>query len=85
MIKSKPIGEIEDETLILADQSEKTIFQLRQSVKALLEPKMGQEQAVSKSGVGSGVEIRCRFIILARSETRCRFRCRNPVSGSEIR
>jgi ClpP class serine protease len=45
VIKSKPIGEIEDETLILADQSEKAIFQLRQSVKALLEPKMGQEQA----------------------------------------
>jgi ClpP class serine protease len=45
VIKSKPIEEIEDETLILADQSEKAIFQLRQSVKALLEPKMGQEQA----------------------------------------
>jgi ClpP class serine protease len=39
VIKRKPIAEVEDETLILADQGEKAIVQLRESVKELLEGK----------------------------------------------
>jgi ClpP class serine protease len=37
VIARKPIAEIEDETLILADQAEKAIVQLRAEVKQLLE------------------------------------------------
>jgi ClpP class serine protease len=39
VIKRKPVAEIEDETLILADQAEKALFQLRESVEELLEGK----------------------------------------------
>jgi ClpP class serine protease len=37
VIAKKPIKDIEDETLILADQAEKAIFQLRESVRELLQ------------------------------------------------
>ncbi len=43
VIREKPIAEVDDETLIMADQAEKAIFQLREAVKALLVPKLGQE------------------------------------------
>ena len=39
VIKRKPVAEIDDETLILADQAEKEIVQLRESVKDMLEGK----------------------------------------------
>jgi ClpP class serine protease len=39
VIKRKPIAEVDDETLILADQGEKAILQLRESLKDLLEGK----------------------------------------------
>jgi ClpP class serine protease len=39
VIKRKPVAEIDDETLILADQAEKALVQLRQSVQELLEGK----------------------------------------------
>jgi ClpP class serine protease len=39
VIRRKPVAEIDDETLILADQAEKAIVQLRESVKDLLEGK----------------------------------------------
>jgi ClpP class serine protease len=39
VINNKPIKDIEDETLILADQAEKAIIQLRESVRELLEGK----------------------------------------------
>lgn len=39
VIKRKPVAEIEDETLILADQAEKAIIQLRESVQELLNGK----------------------------------------------
>src|SRR5918997_5952908 len=39
VIKRKPVAEVDDETLILADQAEKAILQLRESVQALLEGK----------------------------------------------
>ena len=45
VIKSKPIAEIDDETLVLADQSEKAIIQLRGSVKSILTSKAGEERA----------------------------------------
>ena len=45
VIKSKPIAEIDDETLVLADQSEKAIIQLRGSVKSILTSKVGEERA----------------------------------------
>ena len=37
VIAKKPVSEIEDETLIMADQAEKAIFQVRESVKELLQ------------------------------------------------
>jgi ClpP class serine protease len=37
VIAKKPVTEIEDETLIMADQAEKAIFQVRESVKELLQ------------------------------------------------
>jgi ClpP class serine protease len=45
VIRSKPIAEVDDETVILADQAEKAIFQLRQGVEALLAPKLGAERS----------------------------------------
>ena len=39
VIRRKPIAEIDDETLILADQAEKAIIELRESVKGLLDGK----------------------------------------------
>jgi ClpP class serine protease len=39
VISRKPIAEVEDETLILADQAEKAIIQVRESVKELLNGK----------------------------------------------
>jgi ClpP class serine protease len=45
VIRAKPIAKVEDETLVLADQAEKAITQLREGVKAMLATKMGQEQA----------------------------------------
>src|SRR5438128_4548854 len=37
VIAKKPVKDVEDETLILADQAEKAIIQLRESVKELLQ------------------------------------------------
>jgi ClpP class serine protease len=45
VIKSKPIAEVDDETLILADQAEKAIDQLREGVKSLLASKLDSEAA----------------------------------------
>jgi ClpP class serine protease len=45
VVKNKPIAEVEDQTLILVDQAEKAIIQLRASVEALLTPKLGPERA----------------------------------------
>lgn len=45
VIRAKPVAEVDDQTLVLADQAEKAIFQLRTAVKALLAPKVGQERA----------------------------------------
>jgi ClpP class serine protease len=39
VIAKKPIKDVEDETLIMADQAEKAIFQVRESVKELLQGK----------------------------------------------
>jgi ClpP class serine protease len=45
VIKAKPIAEVDDETLVMADQAEKAIIQLRAAVKGLLTSKMGRERA----------------------------------------
>ena len=44
MLREKPIAEVDDETLLLADQAEKAAFQLREAVKSLLVPRLGQER-----------------------------------------
>jgi ClpP class serine protease len=43
--RTKPVDKIDDQTLILADQAEKALGQLKQSVKALLGRKCAPEQA----------------------------------------
>ncbi|GIX07103.1 MAG: hypothetical protein KatS3mg115_1506 [Candidatus Poribacteria bacterium] len=45
VLKKKPIEQIEDETLILADQAEKAIRQVRESVRKLLTGTLPPEQA----------------------------------------
>jgi len=45
VIEQKPIAEIDDETLILADQGRKAIDQVRASVRELLDGKMPPEKA----------------------------------------
>ncbi len=45
VLEKKPISEIDDETLILADQAEKAIRQLRESVRELLEGKCDPSKA----------------------------------------
>ena len=45
VVERKPIAEIDDNTLILADVAEKAIRQVKATVTSLLEDKMGAEQA----------------------------------------
>jgi ClpP class serine protease len=45
VIRAKPIAEVEDETLILADQAEKAIVQLRDGVESMLASGLGPERA----------------------------------------
>jgi ClpP class serine protease len=45
VLERKPIAEIEDETLIMADIAEKAIRQVKNTVLCLLSDKMGTEQA----------------------------------------
>lgn len=45
VLRSKPIAEVDDETVIMADQAEKAIVQLRHGVEGLLAPKLGTERA----------------------------------------
>src|SRR6478735_3613096 len=45
VLHAKPIAEVDDETLVLADQAEKAVVQLREAVKSLLGSKMDQERA----------------------------------------
>jgi ClpP class serine protease len=51
VLRDKPIQEVDDETLALADQAEKAIAQLREAVKSLLAPKLGQERAEELAGI----------------------------------
>jgi ClpP class serine protease len=51
VMRTKPIAEVDDETLILADQAEKATLQLRESVKALLGSKLGPERAEELAGI----------------------------------
>jgi ClpP class serine protease len=45
VVKSKPIADIEDQTLVLADQAEKAIAQLRRTVQELLSGRQSTEKA----------------------------------------
>ena len=45
VVRTKPIAEVDDETLLLADQADKAMVQLREGVKKLLASKMDQERA----------------------------------------
>ena len=44
-VAKKPVAEVDDTTLVLADQAERAIAQVRNSVLELLEPKFSPEQA----------------------------------------
>ena len=50
----KPIAEVDDKTLILADQAEKAIVQVRESVTELLSDKLPAEKAAQIAGLFSG-------------------------------
>jgi ClpP class serine protease len=51
VIKSNPMADVDDETLILADQAEKGIVQLREGVKSLLASRLETEAASELSHV----------------------------------
>jgi ClpP class serine protease len=51
VIAKKPIAEIDDQTLILADVGEKAIAQLRETVKELLARSQSAEQAEKLAGL----------------------------------
>ncbi|MFN3486774.1 MAG: SDH family Clp fold serine proteinase, partial [Planctomycetota bacterium] len=44
VVRQKPVAEVDDETLILADQAEKAISQVRSSVREILEGRMAPEK-----------------------------------------
>jgi ClpP class serine protease len=48
-VARKPVAEVDDQTLIFADQAEKAIFQVRESVKELLLKKSRPEKAAELS------------------------------------
>lgn len=45
VVQRKPVAEVDDQTLILADQAEKATAQMRRSLRELLEGRMGPEKA----------------------------------------
>ena len=51
VVKRKPVEEIDDETLILADQAEKAIAQLREAVKELLDGKYPGQRVDELAGL----------------------------------
>lgn len=51
VVKEKPIADIDDQTLIMADQAEKAIKQLRESVRQLLSSKYAPEKADELAGL----------------------------------
>jgi len=65
VIAKKPIAEIDDETLILADVAEKAIAQLRETVKELLTRSQSADQ--SRSWPGSSRRGPGRTTIRSRS------------------
>lgn len=50
-VAAKPVAEVDDETLILADQAEKAMTQLRSSVEELLADTLPREQAAETAEV----------------------------------
>lgn len=51
VVAKKPLPEVDDETLILADQAEKAVAQLRESVKELLEGKFHDDKINELAGL----------------------------------
>ncbi|MDD4270077.1 MAG: ATP-dependent Clp protease proteolytic subunit [Pirellulales bacterium] len=51
VVKRKPVEEIDDETLILADQAEKAVAQLREAVKELLDGKHPDQRVDQLAGL----------------------------------
>lgn len=51
VVRAKPIAEIDDQTLIQADQAEKAMAQLREAVQTLLGPRMDQDRAGELAGI----------------------------------
>jgi ClpP class serine protease len=51
VVRAKPVAEVDDQTLVLADQAEKAIFQLREAVKSMLATKIGKERAAELAEV----------------------------------
>ncbi len=45
VVNKKPVEKVDDQTLILADQAEKAIFQVKNAVKALLSKNLSQDKA----------------------------------------
>jgi ClpP class serine protease len=50
-VASKPVAEVEDQTLIFADQARKAILQVRESVRELLVPKFPHDKADEVAGL----------------------------------
>ncbi len=51
VVRAKPIAEIDDQTLVQADQAEKAMAQLREAVQTLLGPRMDHDRAGELAGV----------------------------------
>jgi ClpP class serine protease len=51
VLRDKPIQEIDDETLALADQAEKAVVQLHAAIRSLLAARLGAERAEELAGV----------------------------------
>lgn len=51
VLERKPVAEVDDRTLILADQAEKAILQVRESVMELLTDKMAPDRVAALAGL----------------------------------
>jgi ClpP class serine protease len=51
VVRQKPLADVDDETLILADQAEKAVVQVRSSVREILDGRMPPEKADELAGL----------------------------------
>jgi ClpP class serine protease len=77
-VERKPIAEVDDETLILADQSEMALNQLRQTIHDLTAAT--RSRAISRRDAGR-TTTRSRSTRPASSASACRPRCRRRCSS----